>query len=162
MKRYSALIGVSVLLAGCAPDVQIAKSLATSLKDNVYETTYRVKDWAMTPPPKRGEPLQVADSYCYRALQDILCYSQPMNGWENRLVAYQGTNAKPPAPPRMQLLAKSKDDDSSLPVNRVAGSKPVFTTLPALPKEGEKNADPLQPTDSSHEILPDPSLAPEL
>ena len=160
MKR-SAIILAMTMLAGCAPNVEIAKTLATDIKDNIYTTTSRVKEWALTPPPPKPQPLEVADAYCYRVLQDILCYHQAMAGWENRLVAYQGTHAQPPSPPTMQLLAKSKPDDSVLPVNRVASSKPVFTTLPTLPKE-EKNTEQPVAGDASHEILGDPALAPEL
>ena len=160
MKKYGIL--ALIALTGCStPPAEAAKTLATNVKNDIYETSYKIHDWAMTPPKEALPPQDVATSYCYRALQDIMCYRQPMPGWENRLVAYQGTNAVPPSPSQMVLLPKRKEDTSILPANRVASSKPVFETLPTLPKEGEKSSD--SPSiDSSREILPDPALAPEL
>lgn len=160
VKYYSVLASL-LLLTGC-PAADAAKDLANDTKDSIYETSYQIKDWAMTPPAPPKPPLEVADTYCYRVLQDILCHRQPMPGWEDRLVGYQGTHATSPTPAQMELLAKRKDDPSILPANRVANAKPVFTSLPPLPKETEKSTESAPAVDSSHEILPDPALAPEL
>jgi hypothetical protein len=144
-------------LAGCVPVETTATKLANDLKDNVYETSYKVKEWAMTPPADKLPPKEVANSYCYRVLQDILCYRQSMPGWENKLVAYQGTHAKPPAPATMQLIAKSKPNPATKAVNRVASAKPVFTENPDGTKVVIEAVEGI-----THEPLPDPSLAPEL
>ena len=161
MKLYSFFIPSCLLLGACTSTVESAKTLAEDLKTNVYETSYKIKDWAMTPPASNKDPKEVANAYCYQVLQDILCYRQPMPGWENKLVGYQGTHATTPPPAQMQLMAKSKEDPAIMPANKVASAKPVFTTLPDVPKPVEKNTD-AAPIDASHEALPDPSKAPEL
>ena len=164
MKRsaFIASMGMIVLLTGCAAQDDEAHTVADNVRDAANETVYKLQDWATTPTPKKKDPLPIASTYCYHTLQDILCYRQPMPGWEGRLVAYQGTNAKAPDDAVMQLLPKSKIDEALLPANRVAASKPTFTSLPELPKQADKPIDPMQAIDAAHETLPDPSQVPQL
>jgi len=152
------------LLSGCVPAVDSAKTLATDLKDNVYTTTAKVKDWAMTPPVV-PQPHEITNSYCYYVLQDILCYHQPMPGLESRLVAYQGTHAQPPAPYTMELLPKREAAAGNTPPDYAANAKPVFSTPPAAPKNAAKPSDPTSPpavADPTREVLPDPATSPQL
>jgi len=155
------------VLAACVPQQNAALDLANDLKNNVYHTTTKVKEWAMTPPMDERAPQPIQDSYCYYTLQDILCYRQPMPGWEYRLVGYQGTDAAPPAPAVMQPLPLQAEETSALPVNRVANAKPVFVTPPPEVKETQKEGTdttagtPATP-DITHQQLPNPALAPQL
>lgn len=152
----------SVMTVGCAPAVESAQTLADDLRDNVYATASKVEEWATEPakPPKTAK--DVSNSYCYRALQDILCYRQPMPGWETRLVAYQGTNAPPPPAYTMELLPQSAADaKAGVGVSKVAASKPVFSSLPAPKEKDKKNTSDQTTTtppeiDADHEALPDP------
>jgi len=144
-----------------------AGNLGSATKDRFYDTTDHIASWLRPNVPK--PPLPIAASYCYHVYQDILCYRQPMPGWENRLAGYQPLNAPPPAPAMMQPLPVHAADASHLPANRVAGSKPVFVDLPLPPaNEADKTADaPATPaaaaaSDATHEQLPDPALAPQL
>jgi len=161
VKKYGILVSLAALLTGCAQAEQ-AESLPTLVKDNIYKTASKVTEWVSTPPAPPPGPKDVADSYCYHVLQDILCYHQPMPGWEYRLVGYQGTHAEPPAQATMQLLAKRRPDNGDTPATRAANTTPVFATVPVLPKETEKPSDQSQVIDSNHELLPDPALAPQL
>lgn len=162
VKRISFIFLTAASVTACEPAKQAGSFLANNAKDAIYETTYKVQDWAMTPPKGKGEPLPVASTYCYKAQTDVLCYRQPMPGWEGRLVAYQGTDALPPPPPVMQLLPKANKDKSMLPENRVAASKPVFPEKP--PEEKQEVKDPNAPElpSSLNEQLPDPSQSPQL
>lgn len=161
--KRSALIFTGLLsVSACEPAKQTGTFLANNLKDSLYETGYAVQDWAMTPPRGKGEPLPVASSYCYRAQTDVLCYRQPMPGWEGRLVAYQGTDALPPPPPVMQLLPRPSRDTSMLPENRVAASKPVFKEMPKEEEPEDKDADGISMPNALNEQLPDPSQSPQL
>lgn len=135
---------------------------ASKVRDQVKVTADKLRTWLIAPPPAKGAPHAIASSYCYRSLQDVLCYRQPIPGWEQRLVAYQGTNAAPPPPAMMATLPKRVIDESVLPENKVANSKPVFTTVPPPPKEEEKNSDSMPILDATHEQLPNPSLLPQL
>lgn len=124
--------------------------------------TDHVAYW-LTPMPKEV-PKPVTSSYCYHTLQDILCYRMPMPGWENRLVAYQGTDAPPPPPATMELMAKGAVVAAPLPQARAAEAKPIFAEVPADPTVKNKNSTSDVPAvvDASHEQLPDPTLAPQL
>jgi hypothetical protein len=168
VKKHVIMLGVGVILAGCEPQQQIAEHLATNAKDSIYETSYKIHDWAMVPPPPKAPNQPVRTSYCYHTASDILCYRQPMPGWEGRLVAYQGTDAAAPPPAIMQPLPKRLADTEATPESRVAKAMPVFDKPPSddkdKDKEKEKAAEGQTPlvVDPAHELLPDPALAPQL
>jgi hypothetical protein len=149
-------------LSACVPAKQGSEWMADKAKNDVYHTQKAVKEWAMTPPPEPGALLPTASTYCYHAQTDVLCYRQPMPGWENRLIAYQGTNAVPPPPAVMQLLPKARTQAAQTPENRVAESKPVFNELPK--QNADETKDPNAPAmpNSLNEQLPDPSQSPQL
>jgi hypothetical protein len=133
---------------------------ANALRDNIKRTGNRIRKWWITPlPEKKKQP--VAASYCYNVYQDILCYRQPMPGWEHRLAGYQGTGAEPPPPAMMIPLPTRNVDPKQLPQNRVANAQPVFGEIPADIKE-EKDQEQQSPSEAVHETLPDPALAPQL
>lgn len=134
--------------------------IANNARDGIKQTAHRLREWWLTPLPE--EHLHaVPPSYCYKALQDVMCYRQPMPGWEHRLVGYQGTNAEPPPAVVTKLLPQRQADSMKQAENRIANTKPVFVTLPPDDKKQEQTADPVA-VDSSHENLPDPTLAPQL
>ncbi|MDE3060357.1 MAG: hypothetical protein KGJ06_05045 [Pseudomonadota bacterium] len=141
-----------------------AGNLADAAKEGIYGVTDHLANWIRPEKPK--PPLPVRASYCYRAYQDILCYRQPMPGWEFRLVAYQGTDAKPPPPAMMQLLPTRTADVKENPANRVAAAKPVFNEPPTASEDKKQpDADAASPsggTEATHEQLPDPAMAPQL
>ena len=161
MKRFFLMI-LSVAVSGCEPAKETGLFVADNVKDSIYSTVYTVQDWAMTPPKGKGEPLPVANSYCYRAQTDVLCYRQPMPGWEGRLVAYQGTDALAPPPPVMVLLPKSAKGKALSAENRVAAAKPVFKERPKDPVEAPKDPNAPEMPSSLNEQLPDPSQSPQL
>jgi len=150
------------MVSACEPAKESSNFIADNARDSIYSTSHTVQDWFTKPRGRKGEPLAVASTYCYHAQTDVLCYRQPMPGWEGRLVAYQGTDALPPPPPVMQLLPKAAKNTTNTPENRIASTKPVFTEAP---KEApEKPKDPNAPEMPSllNEQLPDPSQSPQL
>lgn len=200
MKRASICL-LPLLLAGCYPGMgqdakqagqqtlatanqmalnvkHGAQEAATQARDNVYETSYKLKDWAVTPPPGKKPNLAVKASYCYSVLQDVVCYRQPMPGWEHRLVGYQGTDAEAPPPAQTVALPQAPDDTSMQPATRVANAQPIFVGLPPGmngEKEGDAaNNDPNKPTELApipkdqnppltvKESLPNPAIVPQL
>ncbi len=145
-----------------------AHRIANNVRDNVRVTSRRMKEWWFYE-PKPPQNRDVASSYCYRVLQDVVCYRQPMPEWEHRLVGYQGTGALPPPPSVMQPLPKRSISASNEAASRLASAQPVFVEIPPDVKEAEANgADPDKdpsvpvPADAAHETLPDPALAPQL
>lgn len=137
-----------------------ANRIANNARDGLKQTAHRLREWWLTPLPEE-HLTPVPPSYCYKALQDVMCYRQPMPGWEHRLVGYQGTGAEPPAAAMMKALPQRTVDTTKQAENRVASAKPVFVNLPPDEKKAENNEEPVA-VDSSHETLPDPTLAPQL
>lgn len=141
----------------------VANKFADQARENAYETSYQVQEWAMKKPEVKP-PGVIAQRYCYHSLQDILCYRAPMPGAEQRLVAYQGTFAEPPPPAVTQLLPTHPFDSSQLPENRIANATPVFIGLPPDIQEEGPQSPPvidLNPANIPAE-RPNPELAPQL
>jgi len=135
--------------------------VADNVRDSVKKTNRKVRDWWLTPLPPEPENKPVASSYCYRVLQDILCYRQAMPGWEHRLAGYQGTGAEPPAPAMMRPLPQTTIDPRKTADNRIANSKPIFVNLPPEEKKKENNEEKLD-VDPANENLPNPIFSPQL
>jgi hypothetical protein len=138
--------------------------VANGLRDNIKRTANSMRKWWIEPLPEKKRHA-VASSYCYSAYQDIMCYPQPMPGWEHRLVGYQGTHAAPPPVATMQLLPARSADEKHLPQNRVAAAQPIFKEMPEENKSEDKGTvTPGEPplAEAAHETLPDPALAPQL
>ncbi len=136
--------------------------VASTARDNIAKTGERMRKWLIEPRPAPKPDNSIASAYCYHAQTDVLCYRQPMVGWENRLVAYQGTNAVSPDPAQTKPLPKRELVVEVSPEHKVANAKPVFTELPVPPKPEEKNSDQAPVLDASHEQLPNPSMSPQL
>ena len=139
-----------------------ATAIASTVRDKAKVTGEKLRTWLITPAPSKKPDQSIASSYCYRSQADVLCYRQPMAGWENRLVAFQGTNAPSPLPAQTQPLPKRVADASILPANKAANAKPVFKELPPPPKAEVKDPDAPPVFDASHEQLPNPSHLPQL
>ncbi len=138
--------------------------MANNVRDSIKRTNDRLREWWLTPLPSNAKK-STPTRYCYKVLQDILCYRQQMTGWENKLVGYQGTNAEPPTPATMKPLPLRSDDKNSFPENRAASAKPVFSSMPKDDNDIKNAMTPsTEPVtiDAAHEILPDPALAPQL
>ena len=153
--------------AGAVEAYDHTSNLLGAAKDGMYHNTDRLADW-MRPPAPPAPPLPIAASYCYKALQDVLCYRQPMPGWEHRLLAYQGTNAAPPSAAKIIPLPQQQASAAEPVEKKLAGSTPVFDKIPSADdgKALDPNAviDPNSPTmvDPTHEQLPNPANSPQM
>lgn len=147
-------------------ETNVSKSvvrMADGVRDGIKRTNERLREWWLTPLPKEVKK-PVPQRYCYRVLQDILCYRSEMPGWESRLVGYQGTGAKPPKPATMEPLQLRAEDDKTLPKDYAAKAQPVFTDIPEEKKDN-KSAVPSTGTimiDPMYEPLPNSVLVPQL
>jgi hypothetical protein len=144
----------------------VAGKLADQARENLYKTSYKIQEWAMTEPEVK-QPSVIAQRYCYQSFHDILCYRAPMPGAEHRLVAYQGTYAEPPPQPTMQLLPTKAYDPSMQPASRVANARPVFIGLPPEVKADAMPAEPQPlpaniPLEQIPEQMPNPTMVPQL
>lgn len=156
------LVILPLLLSACADYKAAVTNVSEDFKTNVYQASDGIKRWWHTPPYTPGKQ-SVATSYCYRAYQDVMCYRQPMPGWEHRLVGYQGTDANEPPAPMMQPLAEHYPGVVTT-AQRAASAEPVFIGLPpeikadASQTVGPASMKPLLPTETQ-EALPNPSTA---
>jgi hypothetical protein len=66
--------------------------------DDFGKSIDRVREYVSVPDKPLPKAPPVKPSYCYRVMQDIICYDNPKPGAESRLVAYQGPGANPPVP----------------------------------------------------------------
>lgn len=142
-----------------------ATRVADNVRDGIKRTGEHVRDWWITPlPSKAKQPMPIR--YCYRVLQDILCYRQQMPGWENKLVAFQGAGAAEPNPATMKLLPLRSDADSTnIPAEkRVEDMKPVFVSMPEEVKESKSPTPTSGATivDPAYEVIQDSVLSPQL
>jgi hypothetical protein len=138
-----------------------AMRVANNVRDGVKRTAERTREWWLTPLPPKPPKHPVPPSYCYRVLQDVLCYRSPMPGWEYKLVGWQGTGAEAPAYAVTRPLPQPSSDTSNLPTNRVANAAPVFVAMPPDDKQ-DKKGEELLTIDSTNQPLPDPNASPQL
>jgi uncharacterized protein YceK len=165
--KYGAVAGAAVKQAA-TETADHAETLDRSAKNGLFEATDHVAGWFEPSKPK--PPQLITASYCYHVYQDILCYRQPMPGWEARIAGYQPLNAAPPPPVVMQRMPKTLADAGELPATRAANVKPVFVQMPVSPaatdKAPEGSAPPSAaanpPDPMQQEQLPDPAMMPQL
>lgn len=99
-----------ITLAACTPIRDGGEQATRDTAKAIYETKERIRD-LVTYRPKSKALKPVPPSYCYRVMQDILCYRDPQPGAESRLVAYQGTEevAPEPEPKKLELITKLEE-----------------------------------------------------
>jgi len=150
-----------------ASDVQgnITKNVmrvANNVRDGIKRTNNSIRDWWITPLPST-EPQAVANRYCYKVYQDIICYRSQMLGWEDKLVGYQGATAKSPKQPvTVPLDLRSEKDLEDLDKKEIANTKPVFSDFPEYMKEKKKEESGEAVVDKTHESLPESLSVPQL
>lgn len=135
--------------------------VANNVRDRIKMTNEHIRNWWITPLPNT-EKQPTPTRYCYRVLQDILCYREQMVGWEGKLVAYQGTNATPPTPPTMKELPLRVENSTSYNDNKIKELKPVFVGIPSEAKEVNNDTSSSSTYDRDHETLPDTPITPQL
>lgn len=140
---------------------QTAMRVANDVRDNVKQTNDQIREWFLTPlPSKEKKPMPAR--YCYRVLQDILCYREQVAGWEGKLVGYQGKDATPPTPVTPQPLPLVSSETTTSPTVRAASLKPVFVGLPSEVKGTKNIVSETTPPNGTHETIPDSPLSPQL
>lgn len=82
--------GASLALAGCTAIRDQSLQLQRDVAHEAQLTQAKLIDYT-TLHEKNTTLKPIPPSYCYRVLQDIVCYSEPLPGAESRLVAAQGT-----------------------------------------------------------------------
>lgn len=137
--------------------------MADNVRDSIKRTGNKLHEWWVEPLPDTSHKNPMPPRYCYKVLQDILCYREQVVGWESKLVGYQGENAKPPSPSSTQLipLRKVEKSSESSVEKRVAGAKPILSSIPQNIKD-TTNPSSSSPLIDSQETLPNYPLSPQL
>lgn len=130
-------LGVSALaLSACTSLREGSEDALKRTSDSVHETAERVKELLeYHPKPTARKP--VDERYCYRVMQDIMCYREPQMAADDRLVAYQG-NAPESVQAKVKLekppeLVKPKEDAKLAKPAEMAAVQPE-------PKEAAKES----------------------
>lgn len=97
----------------------------------VRNTTDKLRE-IFTYQPKKKELKPIPSSYCYRTLLDIICYSEPLPGADDRLVAYQGTVLQQPPPPPKPVMPISRPQQTAGASGAAAPNVPPPDVLPKL------------------------------
>jgi hypothetical protein len=186
MKRILSLVAAMLLLNACETnrqdkeaverqlkaDVKTAESnvekhsvrVASNVRDSVKRTSMKLREWWLTPLPEE-RPRAVPASYCYKVLQDIVCYRDPVPGNTHNLVGWQGDGAKEPPVAQTLVMPMERVEAQNMAnkgEERIKSAKPVFAAIPEREKkENEGQAVDATPTVGS-EPLPDPTLSPQL
>lgn len=112
--------------------------------------------------PHTPEKQPMPTRYCYRVLQDILCYRDQMKGWEAKLVGYQGKDAAPPVASSMQPIPLRTEEANSGKASKEEKAKPIFVNMPTDPKETKGSNTESMTVEGAHETLTDSPLGPQL
>lgn len=140
-----------------------ASRVADNVRDSIKRTNNRIREWWITPlPVAKKHPMPTR--YCYRVLQDIVCYREQREGWESKLVGYQGENAEPPRPATMKVMALRPENPDANPAVRAAKAKPVFASIPENDKDKKDKGSSSEAIsiDASQETISDSPLSPQL
>lgn len=140
--------------------------VAEKVRDQSKRAGLRARKWVMEPiaPEASKIPKPVPDSYCYKVMQDIVCYRQPVQGWSHKLVGHQGPSAPMPPiaqtqpNPGMRIIKNVATDNTAA---RVENAKPIFVKPPVKVKEDTSKLT-LNPDAIEGESLADPLLSPQL
>lgn len=135
------LISASLFLSGCQDIVEGGQDLSYTVRENVVGTAHDVRNvfrYQRKPDPSIAA---VPYIFCYKVMQDVICYDEPQPGREAQLVGWQGR----PAP---EYVITDRTPVSSTPVTlskpstpaRNSGGKlepltPVFVDAPTPVKE---------------------------
>jgi len=89
MVRYVLVAALAAALCACTPAQESGKRISNTAKKEYSDTYYKIKDMLTPEPPKNLKEKPAPSRYCYRVMQDIMCYRDPQPGAEMRLVGYQ-------------------------------------------------------------------------
>jgi len=140
-----------------------AMRVADNVRDSIKRTNDRVREWWITPLPSTAKQ-PMPTRYCYRVLQDILCYRDQMPGWENKLVAYQGEGAAPPTPATMKLMPLRADNQNFPVEKKLENLNPVFVSVPPEVKgnSGQNVTTDATAIEPAYETIQDSVTSPQL
>ena len=82
------LMGLCILTA-CADARDNTVKAESAVHSHYVATGQRVREWFRIPPKENPQPTPPNNSYCYKALQDVVCYNSPLYGQEGRMTGFQ-------------------------------------------------------------------------
>lgn len=144
--RYLSLI-ILVALPACTQVVEGAKTVAASGTVAADSTRSKVEELLTYRAPKPPAVPPVPPTYCYRVMQDIVCYKEPKKDARGRLVAFQASQMEggTPAPllaevPPPVMEVKTTVGEASPGMKMPEGSS-TSAPVPLMSKPPEKTAD---------------------
>lgn len=113
MKRLSLVLTATLGMTACGTSMnEVPTRAADEVTGGVSTTWHKLREYTATDGKKPATPLPTSQArYCYKSLQDIICYHKPIPGQEDRLVAWQGLHGE------TGYIIEPGDDRSSAPVS---------------------------------------------
>ncbi len=87
--KASTLCLLSLSLTACADARDNGIKAESAVHSTYVQTGQRVRDWFRIPPRENPQPTPPNNAYCYKALQDVVCYNAPVYGQEGRMTGFQ-------------------------------------------------------------------------
>lgn len=139
---------IAISIGACQPVAESGRKATLATRDGLHATGDRLASYFTLPPYKEPMPPAPPEQrYCYQTMQDIMCYTHPKPGAENRLVAAQDVYSDriivAPSPPTPVTAVKAPPaTTSATPVHPVKAPNPQKTMIlhkpdprPPLPKQ---------------------------
>lgn len=150
MRALAPFIGLCLLASACTKVQGTSKDALDKVETETATSWQKIReflDLSSKPPVK--EKSRVQPRYCYQAYHDVICYSKPLPGQENRLLAYQNTSGTgytiaPPGAAKPKSLVKSSPKGSeAAAMPHAEGAKPaeIIDSFGTVPPKAVKPAD---------------------
>lgn len=128
------------LLAGCTQLRDGAYKASRDVEREAQQAGKKISDYIQIKPMQEAPPSlkPVPPIYCYRVMQDVVCYNQPVAGSERRLVGKQGMDDITLSPPVNADMGSSGTSLRSKQGVKLEDVKPVY--VPSMPKPASDSA----------------------
>jgi hypothetical protein len=90
MLKYITIFMAIGLLSACQNIYDGTRGAGRGIGENYVKTSNRIGEWFKVDDRRDDAPYPQNPRYCYRTASDVLCYNQPLQGQEERLVGWQG------------------------------------------------------------------------
>lgn len=85
-------LGFCLLISGCMKVQDTSTRALDKVETETSSSWYKIREFLDLPAKPPAKPKsRVQPRYCYKAMQNVICYPAPVAGQEERLVAYQNS-----------------------------------------------------------------------
>lgn len=89
MKPILFAAALALMLTACAEGKQSAERAGSLARKHYVETGQKIREIFTIPPKENPKPKPANSAYCYKAMQDVVCYNVPIEGQQERMTGFQ-------------------------------------------------------------------------